>query len=271
MSEAAVALFDSLAENYQQHFAEPHRRAYDELAWELVSTRLPDRPGTIVDVGCGTGRWARRLLGLGHRVIGIEPAPRMADRAEALTDTGRFTLVRSDLEHAELPAAGADLVVAMGSLQYSQDPAAALVRLAGWARPGASVCVLVDSLIGLVAELCRRGETDTALRQLSQRRGLWRIGDQQAGLTLFDAAELTAAFAAAGLSVDSRTGLLVGASLLGRTELIDELTRDFAGRLAIERRLSAQPELTDLGKQLLVIGRRGTSPRNWPPARPGSP
>ena len=44
MSGAAVALFDSLAENYEQHFAEPHRRAYDDLAWELVSTRLPDRP-----------------------------------------------------------------------------------------------------------------------------------------------------------------------------------------------------------------------------------
>lgn len=121
MSGAAVALFDSLAENYEQHFAEPHRRAYDDLAWELVSTRLPDRPGTIVDVGCGTGRWARRLLRLGHRVIGIEPAPKMAARAETLTGTGRFTLVRSDLEHADLPAAGADLVLAMGSLQYSQD------------------------------------------------------------------------------------------------------------------------------------------------------
>jgi len=271
VSGAAVGLFDSLAENYEQHFAEPHRRAYDDLAWELVSTWLPDRPGTIVDVGCGTGRWARRLLKLGHQVIGIEPAPKMAARAEALTDTGRFTLVRSDLEHAELPAAGADLVLAMGSLQYSQDPAAALIRLAGWARPDARVCVLVDSLIALVVELCRRGETDTALQRLSERRGHWRIGDQQAGLTLFDAAELAAAFAAAGLSVDSCTGLLVGASLLGRTELVDELARNFAGRLAIERRLSARPELADLGKQLLVIGRRETSRRNQPPARPGSP
>ena len=75
---ASSALYDSLASRYEEHFAVPYRRAYDDLAWELVQPLLPRVPGRIVDIGCGIGRWAGRLLDLGHHVVGIEPAPRMA-------------------------------------------------------------------------------------------------------------------------------------------------------------------------------------------------
>lgn len=269
MSAAGSAeLFDSLAAHYDQHFAEPHRRAYDDLAWELVSARLPGQAATVIDVGCGTGRWARRLLDLGHRVIGIEPAPAMAARALPLTGTGRFTLLRQPMQRAELAPATADLTIAMGSLQYAPDPAAALARLASWTRPGGLVCVLVDSLIALVVELGRRGETETALRRLADRRGEWVVGERRAELALFDAAALAVAFEDAGLSVEHRAGLLVGATVLGRAELTTELERNYAGRLAVERQLSERPELADLGKQLLLIGRSGANPPHWQPARP---
>ncbi len=50
-------------------------------------------------------------------------------------------------------------------------------------------------------------------------------------------------------------GLLVGASVYGREGLNGRLTSDYDTALAQERALALQPELADLGKQLLVIGR----------------
>jgi hypothetical protein len=88
---------------------------------------------------------------------------------------------------------------------------------------------------------------------------VWRVGSHAADLHLLDAAELAAAVRAAGLDVERLAGLLVGASAHGRAGLLARLERDYPARLAIERRLAAEPALADLGKQLLVVGR--TPPR----------
>jgi len=61
------------------------------------------------------------------------------------------------------------------------------------------------------------------------------------------------------------TGLLATAALLGPARLADRLERDWDAHLGIERELQAHPELADIGKQLLVTGRRaaaGTSDRD---------
>jgi SAM-dependent methyltransferase len=291
----SAPLYDALAGSYDEHFAAPHRRAYDDLAWE-IATAVIEPGASVLDVGCGVGRWAERLVAAGHRVTGIEPAPRMADAAEkrlgaapdpagtrlgsgpdaagtrpgagsdaAGTRLGAepdavgtragpgFTLIRAGVEDADPPPA--DVVLAMGSLQYAADPVAAIARCAGWLRPGGTLCVLVDSRQALVLELLAAGRTGEALERSRTHRGCWRLGDLSAELHLFDAAELRAAVLAADLVVERLSGLLVGASAFGRAGLVDRLTRDYPGTLAVERRLAADPELADLGKQLIVVGR----------------
>jgi SAM-dependent methyltransferase len=44
----------------------------------LIADLLRGDPTDIVDVGCGTGKVGRLLLGAGRRVLGVEPDPRMA-------------------------------------------------------------------------------------------------------------------------------------------------------------------------------------------------
>lgn len=247
----SAPLYDALADSYDEHFTAPHRRAYDDLAWEICSSLL--EPGaSVLDVGCGVGRWAERLVATGHRVTGIEPSPRMADAAEKRVGAG-FTLIRAGVEDADPPPA--DVVLAMGSLQYAADPVAAIARCAGWVRPGGALCVLVDSRQALVLELLAAGRTDEALERSRTHRGVWRLGDLSAGMHLFDAAELRAAVEAAELVVERLGGLLVGASAYGRTGLVDRLTRDYPGTLVAERQLAAEPSLADLGKQLIAVGR----------------
>ncbi|QNE17159.1 class I SAM-dependent methyltransferase [Kribbella qitaiheensis] len=252
---SSVSLYDALAATYEDHFAAPHRKAYDDLAWEACCEAIGTSPGVVIDVGCGVGRWSRRFLGQGHRVIGIEPAPRMSERAACLQDEN-FTLLRDRVEQVTLPAGNVDAVVAMGSLQYTADPAATIAHCAAWLRPGGVLCVLVDSLFGLVVELVRADKGGEAMERLYSRRGVWRIDDQEADLHLLDVARLGSAFVQAGLEVTSTSGLLVGASLIGRDDLVSALNADYDRQLGQERVMADFPELADLGKQLLVIGRR---------------
>ena len=212
-----------------------------------------------MDVGCGVGRWTERLLDAGFTLTGIEPAPVMADHAErrlAGRPPTQLALLRSRVEDVELRRASVDVVVAMGSLQYTADPAAQIARMAGWLRPGGILAVLVDSLQALVLELVAAGREDEALARLSTRRGVWRIDGVEADLHLLDSATLRRAYYEAGLDVTRVAGLLVGATAYGRDGLLRRLKNDFPGALAVERRLAAQPDLADLGKQLLIVGRR---------------
>ena len=67
---------------------------------------------------------------------------------------------------------------------------------------------------------------------------------------------LRAAMVGAGLEVVQVAGLLVGASAHGRAELTRRLEDDYESALAVEQALAAVPAFADLGKQLLMVGRR---------------
>jgi SAM-dependent methyltransferase len=252
--KGSIPLYDALAPDYDAHFAVAHRRAYDELAWEGFEARLPPPSATpVIDVGCGSGRGARRLRALGHPVVGVEQAPAMAAaaRARGLDDV---TVIEASMEAVDLPPASAAGVVAMGSVQYADDPAAAIARLASWAAPGAPVAVLVDSRVALAAELIRDGRTEEAVTRLATGRGVWRTGGHEAELHLLDRADLVAAMTAAGLVDIEVRGLLVGSSVWGRDGCRARLEADWETSLEEERRLSRLAELADLGKQLFAVG-----------------
>ncbi len=250
----SAPLFDALAAAYDEHFAAPHRAAYDELAWERVVAVLPEEPGLVADAGCGVGRWAERLIAMGHRVVGIEPAPAMARAARERNPGDQFTLIEGRMEDVELEVQ-ADVVMAMGSLQYTRDPEAAIARLASWTRPGGTVLVLVDSLVALAIELLRAGKQEEAFERLRTHQGVWQTDGQSADLHLLHRERLEAAFTAAGLQDVRPHGLLVGASIDGRDQLTQALKEDPAARLSTERELMSYPQLADLGKQLLIEGR----------------
>jgi SAM-dependent methyltransferase len=248
-------LFDALAPDYDAHFEVPHRRAYDELAWEFLRPLLPERGGLVVDAGCGVGRWADRLVAAGHTVIGVEQAPAMAAAARA-RGLARFNVLERSLEDVELPRGEAHAVLALGSLQYTREPHAMIDRFASWTHTAGLVCVLVDSLVALVIELLRAGKAAEARQRVESRRGLWRQGHLWAEYHLLDRAALESAFRRAGLVDVCAHGLLVGATVFGRQELSRRLDSDRSRQMSLERRLASEPGLANLGKQLLVHGRR---------------
>jgi SAM-dependent methyltransferase len=252
--------FDAIADQYDALFDVPLRSAYDRLAWEHVRSLLPASGGLVIDAGCGTGRWAGRITRRGHQVVGIDSSAAMARLARGRAVAG-FSVVEEAIETVEMPAGSADVVLAMGSLQYTTEPEATVRRLAGWLRPNGALCVLVDSLVALAVELNRGGRREEAIDRLNTGRAVWSPDGQRIPHHVLTRTRLERAFRDAGLCRVTTQGLIVGATALGRDEFTARLDARGARQLDLERRLAAVPGLADLGKHLLVTGYAAAEPR----------
>ncbi len=97
---------------------------------EGVMARLGDRqPGTILELGCGTGRMTARLK---HaypraRITALDIAPEMVHRARAVVPSAEFVVADAE---AYLAAAHGpyDLIVSSAAAQWFEDAPAALAR-----------------------------------------------------------------------------------------------------------------------------------------------
>ena len=115
---------------------------HDHFYWRFSRPRLLELlppPGRLtVDVGCGEGRLARELLGLGHRVVGIEASPRLAAAARA--GSPPVEVVVADAASMPLSDGCADLAVASMSLLNIADLDAAVAQIARVLVPGGRLC-----------------------------------------------------------------------------------------------------------------------------------
>jgi ubiquinone/menaquinone biosynthesis C-methylase UbiE len=126
------------AETYDQ----PGNQLVD-LEQPVVHEILQGLPvGIAVDVACGTGRHTRYLAELGHRVIGVDSAQAMLDRAAASVPDAR--LARADLHQLPIADHAVDVIVCALALTHVPDLAAALTEFVRVLRPGGHL-VISDS------------------------------------------------------------------------------------------------------------------------------
>ncbi|WP_309055666.1 class I SAM-dependent methyltransferase, partial [Streptomyces sp.] len=106
-------------------------------------------PADVLDVGCGTGSLSALLAGAGHRVTGVDLAPRMVEAARAKLAAaglpGRFLV-----GDAAAPPTGEetfDVLLSRHLVWTLPDPAAALDTWVSRLRPG-GVLLLVEGRWG---------------------------------------------------------------------------------------------------------------------------
>ncbi|SDU75317.1 class I SAM-dependent methyltransferase [Jiangella alkaliphila] len=135
----AAGAFDDEADHGLR--AEPTREAWRRR----LSEWMPAGPLDVLDAGCGTGSLSLLLAEAGHRVTGVDLAPRMVDLARAkLAAAGR--LGRFLVGDAASPPTGDerfDVVLARHVVWTLPDPPAALRDWCGRLRPGGRL-VLVE-------------------------------------------------------------------------------------------------------------------------------
>jgi SAM-dependent methyltransferase len=81
--------------------------AYDsdnvwDQADEFYQALAAEAGPTLLDLGCGTGRFGARLASLGHRVVGVDPAEAMLRLARGRPHGDKVTWVLGDARSARL-------------------------------------------------------------------------------------------------------------------------------------------------------------------------
>jgi ubiquinone/menaquinone biosynthesis C-methylase UbiE len=108
------------------------------VVWSLFETL---EPGRALDAACGTGRHARRLVELGHDVLGIDLTPEMLSRASA--NVPEATFLETDLRDIAAEDESFDLVVCGLALAHLPDLDRAVGELARVLERGGRLVISV--------------------------------------------------------------------------------------------------------------------------------
>lgn len=119
-----------------------------EIEQQSVLSLLPDLTGlTVLDAGCGTGRYLRELDALGARPVGIDLSSAMLARARAITSR----IARADICALPFDSMSVDAIVcglALGDVA-SLEPA--IAEMARVIRPGGCAVYSVVHPVGAKA------------------------------------------------------------------------------------------------------------------------
>lgn len=141
MSGPARRQYDRAAPRYDRRWAGYVRRTLD-----VLDARAAVRPDErVLDVGCGTGAFAARLVARHpmQHVVGVDVSEGMlAEARRKLGHAPGAAFVRAAADALPFDAAAFDIVVSASALHYFPDPARALAEMHRVLRPGGRVVVL---------------------------------------------------------------------------------------------------------------------------------
>ena len=113
----------------------------------LADVQLPKdyfKGRTVLDVGCGTGRWTYAMALLGARVVAVDFSDAAVDITRRVTkDVGDVEVVQASLFHLPFRPAQFDFVVSWGVLHHTRQTARAFETIAPLVRPGGHLHVMV--------------------------------------------------------------------------------------------------------------------------------
>jgi SAM-dependent methyltransferase len=106
------------------------------------------RGDEVLDVGCGEGYLARRLVEEGYRVTGVEPSERLRAAFEAAAadlDSSAYAVIPGYAEQLPFGDARWRAAVITEVLEHVEDPATVLTELHRVVAPGGVICVSVPT------------------------------------------------------------------------------------------------------------------------------
>lgn len=122
------------ATDYETWYTTPRGRWVAETEFALLLELLDLPPGaSVLDVGCGTGQFTRRLAAAGYTVTGVDPDPERIAYARQYR-AGAETYLVGNGTHLSIADKQFDAVIAVTSLCFVEDQLAFLHEMQRVAR-----------------------------------------------------------------------------------------------------------------------------------------
>jgi ubiquinone/menaquinone biosynthesis C-methylase UbiE len=197
--------YDTVAESY----ADVVRTLLDETPYERAALALfadMVRGGSVVEVGCGSGRITAYLRGLGVNAFGIDLSPAMVDVAQRENPGLRFEV--GSMTDLDLTDASVDGLVAWYSLIHIPDAevGGVLKHFQRVVRPGGPV--LIAFHVGDESVLKTQGYGGHPMNLYVHRRQPDRVAAwlKEAGFTVEAQMTLSSAESSLGAMIFARAG-----------------------------------------------------------------
>jgi ubiquinone/menaquinone biosynthesis C-methylase UbiE len=255
---------DRVARQYDAIYDDPYWEYHDELTWSSIKPHLPrDLALPCADLGCGTGKWAMRLLKSGFAVTLVDHSGAMVEQARGKVaamgnKAARATLLQADMiDLSALSDGQFALVLAMGDpLSICVDPAAAVREMNRICRPGGVVIASADNQLAAIDYYAKSGDLDGLETLVTTGRVRWLTADarEQFDLTTFTPASLHRLFEKAGFEVLDTIGKTIlpvrkYPQLLARPDAVQRM-------LKLEAQLGRDPAAAAVAGHLQITARK---------------
>jgi len=209
---------DRIAGRYEQIYDDAYWQWHDALTWDRLKRFLPSDLATpVADLGCGSGKWGRKLLKSGYPVTFVDLSARMVDEARKQVggsgSEGRADFLQADLaDLSALPADQFGFAVALGEpLGSTADPARALREIARCLSSGGVLVASFDNRVACIDYYVEKGDPTELEAFLGTGRTRWLTRDaaERFELHTFTPDQLRRLFTVAGFEVLDLVGKTV--------------------------------------------------------------
>lgn len=95
----------------------------------------------VCDLGCGDGYGSFKLAEIGYVVTGFDVSEEMVHKARETNSQNNANFIKGDITQLQVPANSYDAVLAINSLEWTEDPFRVLNNMRIMIKPGGYACV----------------------------------------------------------------------------------------------------------------------------------
>ncbi len=182
---AAAKYHDRVAPRYDHSYDDAFWKWHDALTWDYLKPFLPrDAGAEVVDLGCGTGTWAAKIVRSGFAVTCVDLSHRMVDQArkkiEKIAPVEQHTFLQADL--ADLSALQANrfaLAIALGDpIGCTESPAKTMKQIRRILQDGGVLVATFDNRWAGLDYYLQRGDPAAMSRYLRDGKTHWLTRDR---------------------------------------------------------------------------------------------
>jgi len=254
---------DRVAGRYDASYEDAYWKWHDALTWDSIKPFLPrEQASPVLDLGCGTGKWAMRLLASGYPVTCVDVSGAMVEQARRKIEAARLdkraAYFQTDLcDLSAVPDGAFGLALALGEpLGCVEAPATALKQIRAKLRPGGVLIATLDNRLAAIDYYLERGDLSELTAFLRSGRTHWLTRDpgEQFEIWTFTPGQAARLFTRAGFEIVERIGKTVLPMRYYRSMLEDPATRRTLSSL--ERRLRREPTAVGRAPHIQIAARR---------------